>query len=132
MTHTSLVLSVVLFMAGSSMLAQSRDERRTSDAISGTWTGELLRQNTTRPVSVSMELTFDGKSVVSGTVSGLPNPADIKAGSYDPKNGALKLQLGKQGEGAILLTLEGKVVKGAASGVVTGDATGTFAIRKIG
>ena len=77
-----------------------------------------------------MELKFDGKSAVSGTVSGLPNPADVKAGTFDPKTGALKLQLGKQGEAAVLLVLEGTVVKGTATGRFSGEETGEFKIAK--
>ncbi len=77
-----------------------------------------------------MELKFDGKSAVSGTVSGLPNPADVKAGTFDPKTGALKLQLGRQGDSAVLLVLEGTVVKGTATGRFSGDESGEFKIAK--
>ena len=77
-----------------------------------------------------MELKFDGKNAVTGDVSGLPNPADVKAGSFDPKKGTLKLQLGKKGEPAVLLTLEGTVVKGVATGRFSGDLGGDFKITK--
>ncbi len=38
-----------------------------------------------------MELTFDGKGTVSGTLSGLPSPGEIRSGTFDPQTGALKL-----------------------------------------
>jgi hypothetical protein len=79
---------------------------------------------------VTLELKFDGKSAVSGTVSGLPNPAEVKTGSFDPKKGTLKLHLGKVGDGAVLLRLEGTVVKGTATGRFDGEGTGEFRIAK--
>jgi hypothetical protein len=124
----SVLLSVLL--TSSSLLAQSPGGKPKPDPITGTWTGALVRQGGSGPIAVTMELKFDGKSAVSGTVSGLPNPADVKAGTFDPKTGALKLQLGKQGEGAVLLALEGTVVKGTATGRFSGEETGEFKIAK--
>jgi hypothetical protein len=112
------------------MFAQSPGAKAKADPISGTWTGELVRQSASSAIHVTMELKFDGKSAVSGTVSGLPNPADVKTGTFDPKTGALKLQLGKTGDGAVLLVLEGTVVKGTATGRFTGDESGEFKIAK--
>jgi hypothetical protein len=112
------------------MFAQARTSK--TDLLTGTWMGELAPHGESRRMSVKMELKFDGKSVVTGTVSGLPNPADVKAGStFDPKTGALKLQLGKSGDPAVLLVLEGTVAKGAAVGKVTGEGgQGEFKLTK--
>jgi hypothetical protein len=118
---------VLGFMAPS-VLAQPRGTR--SDPISGTWTGELGMNGATAPVSVTFQLKFDGKDAVSGTVSGLPNPADVKKGTFDPKTGALKLQLGKKDDSAVLLTLEGTVAKGVATGRFSGEMSGEFKMRK--
>ena len=112
------------------MFAQSRGAKANADPISGTWTGELVREPESRRIPITMELKFDGKRAVSGTVSGLPNPADVKAGTFDPKKGSLKLQLGKKDDTAVLLVLEGTVVKGLATGRISGDATGQFKIAK--
>ena len=114
------------------MLAQSRGAKDAkADPISGTWTGELAPQSESRRIPVTMELKFDGKGAVSGTVSGLPNPADVKTGTYDPKTGALTLKLGKASESAVLLVLEGTVAKGTATGRVSGDGGGgDFKITK--
>jgi hypothetical protein len=131
MTHRWLVITVCVLMSAPSVFAQSRDAKAKPDPITGTWTGELAPQNAPRRMPVTMELKFDGKKAVSGTVSGLPNPADVKSGTFDPKTGALKLELGKKGETEVLLVLDGTVVKGTATGKVTGEgAGGDFKIAK--
>jgi hypothetical protein len=107
--------------------AQSRGAK--PDPVTGTWTGELS-PFPDRQISVTMKLKFDGKSVVTGTVSGLPNPADVKKGSFDAKTGALKLELGKVDESGVLLILNGKVEKDVASGQVSGEGSGTFKITR--
>jgi hypothetical protein len=132
MTRRLLVVVCCVLLAVASTFAQSRSGKAAkADPISGTWTGELAPQDAPRRMPVTMELKFDGKSVVTGTVSGLPNPADVKMGTFDPKSGALKLQLGKTSDSAVLLVLEGTVVKGTASGKVNGDGgAGEFKITK--
>jgi hypothetical protein len=132
MTRRFLVLSVCLMLSATATFAQSAGKKGAkTDPISGTWTGELAPQGAPRPVQVTMELKFDGKSAVTGTVSGLPNPGEVKTGTFDPKTGAIKLQLGKTSEPTVLLILEGTVAKGTASGKVTGDGgPGEFKITK--
>jgi hypothetical protein len=110
--------------------AQSRNPKTRPDPISGAWAGELVWADKSRTVPITMELKFDGKGAVTGTVSGLPRPADVKGGSFDRQTGALKLQLGKTNEAAVLLVLEGTVAKGAATGKFTGDESGSFTITK--
>ncbi len=132
MTRRQFVVTCGLLLSATSMAAQSPGAKAKADPISGTWTGELVRPSASGVIPVTMELKFDGKSSVSGTVSGLPNPADVKAGTFDPKTGALKLQLGMRGDSAVLLVLEGTVVKGTATGRFSGDETGEFKITKKG
>ncbi len=130
MTRRSFVLACCvlgLMVSAPSMFAQSRGDKAKADPISGTWTGELAPPQ--GPV-VTMALKFDGKRAVSGTVSGFPNPAEVKTGTFDPETGALKLQLGKVGDGAVLLTLDGTVAKGTATGRVSGEVAGQFTITK--
>jgi hypothetical protein len=55
---------------------------------------------------------------------------DVKKGTFDPKTGALKLQLGKEGNSAVLLILEGTVAKGVAAGRFSGEMSGEFKITK--
>ncbi len=124
------VIAWCVLLSASPMFAQTRATKAKADPISGTWTGTLARQSASDPIPVTMELKFDGKSTVSGTASGLPSPAEVKSGAFDPKTGALKLQLGKTGEGAVLLVLDGTLVKGTATGHFTGEESGEFKITK--
>jgi len=130
MTRRWFVVACCVALSATSMFAQSPGAKAKADPISGTWTGELVRQGASSAIPVTMELKFDGKSAVSGTVSGLPNPAEVKVGTFDPKTGALKLQLGKTGAAAVLLILEGTVVKDTATGRFTGDESGEFKMAK--
>jgi hypothetical protein len=125
MSRRGFVLAGCLLLSALPTLAQSRGAK--TDAISGTWTGELI-MNHSRPIT--LQLKFDGNRNVTGTLTGLQNPADVKAGTFDPKTGALKLELGMQGDPAVLLVFEGKVVEGKATGAVTGEDTGEFKIAK--
>ena len=118
-------------MATASTLAQSKETKPAkTDPITGSWTGELVLGDGPRRIPVKMELKSNGKGAVSGTVTGLPNPAEVKAGTYDAKTGALKLQLGKVGNPTTLLTLDGTLAKGSATGKFSGDESGTFTISK--
>ena len=128
MTRRWCVIACCVLLSTAPIFAQARS--KAVDPISGTWTGEFVLENGFRHVPVTMALKFDGKSAVSGTVSGLPNPAEVKIGIFDPKTGALKLQLGKKGDSAVLLILEGTVVKGTAAGRISGDGAGDFKIAK--
>ena len=130
MTSRFIAAFCCMLLVAASAVAQSQGAKPKADPVSGTWTGELRRDGADEPTPVTMELKFDGKSAVSGTVSGLPRPADVKEGTYDSKTGALKLQLGKQGESQVLLVLEGMLAKGEASGKVTGEGSGQFKIAK--
>jgi hypothetical protein len=127
MTRRMLVMATCVLLVGTSMFAQSRGAKARPDPLSGTWTGELAPPG---GVPVTMELKFDGKRAVSGTISGFSNPGEVKTGTFDPKTGALKLQLGKKSDDAVLLILEGTVVKGTATGRVSGEVTGDFKIAK--
>jgi hypothetical protein len=108
-------------------VAQSR--AAAPDPVSGTWTGELTPGGAS-PVSVTFQLKFDGKEAVTGTFTGLPSPGDVKKGTFDPKNGALKLQLGKSDDSAVLLVLEGTVAKGVVTGTFDGEMSGGFRLKK--
>jgi hypothetical protein len=102
-----------------------------ADPVSGTWKGALDVPMAPDPVAVTFELKFDGKSKVSGTFTGLPSPGDIKIGAFDPKTGALKLQLGKTDDSAVLIVLEGTLDKEVATGKVSGEGgEGTFKIAR--
>ena len=121
------VTMMVLALAGGiSLGAQSHGAK--ADPLSGTWTGELTAGERDR--SIILVLKFDGKTRVTGTFTGMPKPGDVKSGTFDAKTGALKLDLGIEGDSAVRLTFEGTVAKDKASGRVSGEATGEFKLAK--
>lgn len=132
MVRSLSAIACCVLLAISSVLAESQDSKvRTDDPLSGTWTGEfILKRDASNVVQITMELKFDGKSDVSGTFTGLPTPGDVKTGTFDPKEGTLKLGLGKQGAAEVLLVLEGTVANGTATGHFTGEETGDFKFSK--
>jgi hypothetical protein len=109
-------------------LAQVKDGNK-RDPVSGTWTGELTTPASR--ISVTLQLKFDGKRAVTGTLAGLPNPGDVKSGTFDPKTGALKLQLGRSDGAAVLITLDGTVAKNTATGKLSGEpGSGEFTLTR--
>ena len=129
MTRRGFAAACCVLVFAVSASAQSGGAK--ADPVSGTWKGELNVPMAPDSVAVTFELKFDGKSKVSGTFTGLPNPGEVKTGTFDPKTGALKLQLGKMDDDAVLIILEGTLDKGVATGKVTGEGgDGTFKIAK--
>jgi len=123
----------VLLCAPSTFAQSPTASTAKSDAITGTWTGELSIKTRDNPVSVTLELKFDGKSAVTGTFKGFPNPGDVKKGTFEPKSGTLRLELGRTDGAAVLIVLEGKVVKGTATGRLSGEpGDGEFKLTKKG
>jgi hypothetical protein len=129
MTSKPIVMACCVLLSATTMFAQTRNAKAKADPISGTWTGTLVL-DASRTIPVTMELRFDGKSAVSGTVSGMPNPAEVKEGTFDPKTATLKLQVGKKGDEAVLLVLDGTVVKDTVTGHFTGEKSGEFKMTK--
>ena len=121
--YLGLMIWVVLFSAA--VVAQTA-----ADPITGTWTGALVLGEGDRRTAVTMKLAFDGKSAVTGTVSGLPRPANVKSGTFDAKTRGLTLRLGRVDGPDVLLVLEGTVTKNTANGTFTGDGSGTFHLTK--
>ena len=129
MTRRTVLWAVLCALVGAPRsLAQSRGAK--ADPISGTWTGELKSRWLTNPFD------HDGAEVRRQEqgdrhLHRAAEPGDVKAGTFDPKTGALKLELGKAEGPEVLIVLEGSLVKGVATGKVTGEAgTGDFKIAK--
>ena len=129
MTPRPIVMACCVLLSATTMFAQTGNAKAKADPISGTWAGTLV-VDASRTIPVTMELKFDGKSAVSGTVSGMPNPADVKKGTFDPKTATLQLHVGKKGDEAVLLVLDGTVVKDTVTGHFTGEKSGEFKITK--
>jgi uncharacterized damage-inducible protein DinB len=101
------------------------------DKLTGTWTGELIPPNATArmPVVVAIKLAANGS--ITGTITGPPQPGDIKSGSFDPRTGALKLEVVVRGDAATRAIFEGKVQGDTAFGQVTVDGQpGDFRLVK--
>jgi len=124
----SLLIACFVLLSAVSIAAQSPGAA--ADPISGTWTGEMGPDATTR-YPVTMKLKFDGQTI-SGTVTGPPEPGEIKTGTFDPKTGALKLEVDVKGDGTVSrFVFEGTIVNGTATGRVSGsNQTGDFKITK--
>jgi len=127
MTRRWFVMLCGLVIASAGLFAQSSAK---ADPITGAWTGEIRAENDAEGRPITLNLKFDGKSIVTGTMTGLPNPGDVKKGTFDPATGALKLELGKTGESEVLLTFDGKVAGGKAVCKVTGEINATLTLTK--
>jgi hypothetical protein len=100
------------------------------DPITGIWIGEIVPDSGKR-FAVTLRLTFDGNSSVSGTISGLPTPADVKSGVFDRKTSRLRLPLGPVGNSQVVITLDGTVAKDSAAGrAIDATGEGTFRIAR--
>lgn len=128
MRPSTLMFAYCLLLPATLLPAQSGAAPQ--DQISGTWTGNMGPNETSRH-TMTVTLKFDGKSAVSGTITGPQlTPGDIKTGTFDPKTGALKFQVVVQGDGMIV-TFEGTAVQGTATGrVIFPDQSGTFKMSK--
>ena len=125
-----LLASCVLCPAGS-----VRAQAAVGDPISGTWTGDAGLSLTNR-TPIRMELKFDGKSAVSGTITGPGNVPDLKGGTFDTTTGALRLDVELKGDGGAPgahFVLDGTAIAGVATGRLSdGTRTGSFRLTKSG
>jgi hypothetical protein len=124
MRTTTFLIACCIHLSAGPLLAQA-----SADRITGTWKGEA-GPNGQAAIPISMTLKFDGKTV-TGPVTGFPSPGEVKTGTFDPETGALNLQLGETSGTAVMLVFDGTVVKGTATGRVSGEGkSGTFLIVK--
>lgn len=128
MRFRSLLIACGVLLSAVSMAAQSGGAE--PDRISGTWTGTMGRSETNRnPINVEMK--FDGKAAVTGTITGPPSPGVIVKGTFDPTSGALKFEVVVQDAGSAIAFFEGTAVQDMATGRVTiNNQTGTFHMTK--
>jgi hypothetical protein len=125
MTRRLFILACAALVSSTPLIAQSKGAKTTpADPITGTWTTELVVDGDPTRRTVTLALKFDGKSAVSGTLSGFQSPGEVKAGTFEPKTGALALRLGKTDEGEVLLILEGTLAKGVVAGRMQGEMGG--------
>lgn len=128
-----MLIACCVLMPAESILAQTA--AATADRISGTWTG-YMRPNdvpdaSTKGQPITIALKYDGKGV-TGTVTGPPQPGEIRTGSFDPQSGALSFAVIVAGE-ADTFVFDGTVVLGTATGRVrAGTRSGVFLLTKAG
>lgn len=124
----SLATACCVFLASVSSSAQSGGTA--ADPISGTWTGDMGQSPSNRN-AMTVELTFDGKAAVTGTITGPHlSPGEIRTGTFDLKTGALRLEVNVKDAKSVAV-LEGTIVRGVAVGRVNiGNQTGSFRIAK--
>ena len=116
-----------IVLEGAGTIAQTGAE--TKDPVTGKW-GVDGRTN--------LDLKFDGKSTVSGTTiwyqrNSYEHRAAIKAGRFDAKTGALKLEgEGKRPDGVVVAyVIEGKIEKDTVTGTFKfGDDGGAFTFKR--
>jgi hypothetical protein len=125
MTNRAVLIFICTLALGLSPSPHSR-AAAAPDRISGTWSDGSGR---------GLELTFDGKRAVIGTVNpGRPNASPIKTGTFNPKTGVLKIQgMAKpKPDGAeVPFAIEGKLQEGALAGTYDfGGSRGTFTFTK--
>ena len=118
MTRRHLLMSCVSWLVAVPVLAQSIG--KSADPLSGRWVDDSGNGR-------GLELKFDGKRKVTGTVNpGQKNAAPISDGTFDPKTGEFKLE-GRAGDPASPFVIEGKLDKDVVSGTyAAGGNTGTF------
>jgi len=127
-TGILLVACCVLVSAGS---ARAQTSGAASDALSGTWTGQMGPDGG-KLIPVTMQLKSDGKGGVSGTITGPPHPGTVKSATFDAKTGALKLDVAVQDEASTAVSFDGTLVDGTATGRVAigTDGRGVFRLTK--
>lgn len=102
---------------------------QTVDPVSGAWSGQL-GNNEIGWFKIKMNLKFDGK-LISGTLTGLDQPGEVKTGSFDFKTGALHLEASPTGSPNTGLAFDGTLVSGTATGRVSGDGkSGIFVFTR--
>ncbi|MEX2283936.1 MAG: DinB family protein [Gemmatimonadota bacterium] len=124
MRHSRVLVALSFVLTAASVRAQTANAA--GDPISGTWTGDIGLDEESR-TPITMQLRFDGSSVVAGTIAG-PGQAEIKSGTFDPRTGAFKLEIDVQDDTRPRrFVFEGIAVKGMATGRVnSNNQTGTF------
>jgi hypothetical protein len=110
--------------------ANARPQAQRKDPVTGNWGSDGR---------TSLSLKFDGKSRVSGTTIWRQGDtheyrAEIRSGTFDLKNGTLKLEgEGKKPDGALAgYVIEGKIDNDTITGTYKfGDQSGPFMFQRL-
>ena len=130
MTRKRFGMACCVFLFGGAILAQSG--RRSGDPITGSWAGDMVWNEILR-LPITMELKFDGKVAVSGTIASSLLQVGISTGTFDAITGVLRLEA-DVGNGGVVsrIVFEGPVLGGEVTGRVTrNNVTRDFKVTKI-
>ena len=118
-----------ILLLTSSVNAQSAGTA--SDVVSGEWKGVLVPDGTqVNRLSINVSLKLDDKNAVTGTVTGPPQPGEIKSGSFDQARRVLKFDVLVSGS-PTPFSFEGTLVDGAVTGrVSSGSLGGVFLLSR--
>ena len=110
-------MACCVFLSGGAILAQSA--RTSGDPITGSWAGDMAWNEILR-LPITMELKFDGKVAVSGTIASSLLQVGISTGTFDASTGVLRLEA-DVGNGGVVsrIVFEGPVLGGEVTGRVT-------------
>ena len=121
-----LVVACCVLLVGGTIAALL--SAQATDPITGTWAGDI---GLTNRHLVTFDLKFDGAGAVSGTSVNGPGPAKFKLGSFDPKTGALRIEVAVDDGTPAPFVFEGVAVNAVATGRVSGNGqTGTFKLTR--
>ncbi len=130
--HQEVVQMLKAYAETGTLPPESVEPEASVDSISGTWTGDMGLDNTTR-YPITMKLRFDGVAAVSGAVTGPPLPGVVTTGTFNPETLALVLEVDvRDGDDAARFVFEGTVVNRTATGSVSSNnQTGTFNVVRV-
>ena|SRR3989442_15829865 len=125
------VKAVYLVIICFAMAASGAALQKSSDPLSGTWTGDWGPSAADRN-SVTVELKWDGK-VLTGTVNPGPNAVELKNCTFDPDTGAVHMEADAKGRrgNEIHYLIDGKVDNNTMTGSWNhGNRKGDFKITR--
>lgn len=119
-----------LLMSAHSMSGQSIGRL---DPVTGTWKGYMgAAGGDARRTPLTIDLKLDETSGVTGSVTGPPQPGDIRTGVYEQATGTLRFSVTVSGNENPFV-FEGTLFLGTVTGRITVGATrGIFLISKAG
>lgn len=123
---------IVGFVLLSAVTLAAQSSGTAADPISGIWKGEMNLSESQHPITLTLKLNSQGS--ISGTVTGPPRPGEIKTGTFNPKTGALRLEVEtKRNDGTVAqVVFEGTVAGSTATGRVSSSSnrSGNFKLTK--
>lgn len=125
-------LYALALATGLALAASALAQTSGGDPLTGTWVGDWGPSSSDRN-QVTVELKFDGKKTVTGTVNPGANAVALTKSTYDPATKAVHLEADAKGHGGGMVhyLIDGKVDGGTMTGTWKHDpVNGDFKITK--